>query len=165
MVQNGFRVAFGRSRLLDSFADDLEAERNKLSVDDQVLSEFANASVLQKNSGKAPPNPVVILGSLRSKRGPRLIFLESIGRIPDVVIAIGGSPTGRTPEEIEGAHEVGIPVLPLRFTGGNSALAQHTFSNDLSLEIDRLQSTSRDYASAANDLCDLISKQTGIARA
>jgi hypothetical protein len=166
MVHQGFRAVFGRSGLLDQLGTTMVAESTRLAeVDKETLTQFAHASAMLTNSDNAPPNPVVVLGSTRAKRGPRSIFLDSIGRIPDVVVTLGGSPSGRTPEEVAIARSAQIPLLPLHFTGGYSAREEHSFSKMLNKEIAQLQSTKRDYASAAQKVCELIAKQTEIGRA
>lgn len=164
MAHRGFRVVFGRSGLLDHLGTMITDARPS-EIDKETLSQFANASAMLKDSDDAPPNPVVVLGSIRAKRGPRSIFLDAIGRIPDVVIALGGSTSGRTPGEVALARSAQIPLLPLHFTGGYSATQEHSFSESLSAEIEQLQSTKRDFASVAHKLCELIAKQTEVGRA
>jgi len=93
-------------------------------------------------SGPAP-NPVVILGSLR-QRGIREVFDEAIGRRPDLAILIGGRPAelaGRASEEQQLAKDAGIPLLPLKFTGGAAAHAEDTLAEPLrtkAVEIQKL---------------------------
>jgi hypothetical protein len=163
MTPHRFRVVFGRSGLLERLGTTM-ATKTIGPNGSNVLKLYANASAMMKNVDHAPPNPVVVLGSLRTKRGARSMFFDAIGRIPNVVLAFGGSPNGRTSEEAALAKAAKIPVLPLRFTGGSAAKAKHSFATSLDAEIRRLQGTKCDYGASANDLCQLIIRQTAITR-
>ncbi|MEX3846027.1 hypothetical protein [Paraburkholderia sp. BR10882] len=65
-------------------------------------------------------NPVILVGSLR-KPDIRQRFEESLGRIPDLAIVVGGRSGGRTHEECAAAIAANIPLLPIAFTGGVAA--------------------------------------------
>jgi hypothetical protein len=157
MAEQRFRVVLGRSSLLDQLSSSLA------EVQLEMLSQFGNAAAMRKNAEKPPPNPVVILGSMRASRGVRGVFMETIGRVPDVLISIGGSPAGRTPEEVAAAKSAGLPVLPIAFTGGFSAQAEHTFSESLNDKLAQVLERRRDYAAAASEICELIRLQANLA--
>lgn len=162
-----FRVVFGRSGLLDDLGDAVNKEIDReqvYGIDRGTLGEFGNASAMHKNSAEPPPNPVVLLGSFLSNRGLREVFVESIGHLPDTVVVIGGSPTGRTHEEVKHAQEAGIPVLPLRFTGGAAATAATSVDTSLTESVVRIQQARRDYSSVAQLLCDVLEAQTALRR-
>lgn len=165
-MQRRFRVVFGRSGLLDSLGEALsnEVREQIYGIDRETLSEFGNASAMQKNFDKAPPNPVVLLGSMRTERGANEVFLDAIGHVPDVAVIIGGSVTGRTPEEVNHAHEAGIPVLPLHFTGGVAGTVDSSLDMSLAANVSRILSAQRDFSSVAQLLCDVVEAQTAIGR-
>lgn len=166
-MQRRFRVVFGRSGLLDTLGDTMNSRNDPeqiYGIDCDALSEFANASAMQRDSATAPPNPIVILGSLRSTRGVGEIFAETIGCQPDAVVIIGGSLSGRTREEIDHAINAGIAVLPLHFTGGVAATIESSIDTRLADTINRIHKAQRDYSSIAQLICDVLEKQTAIRR-
>jgi hypothetical protein len=168
LMQRKFRAVFGRSGLLDHLAGELTSARDKgpfsddPDADRQTMSDFANTAALGSANSNPPPNPVIVLGTLRAPRGPRALLLDAIGRVPDAVVVIGGA--GRTAEEVNLARLSGIPLLPLRFTGGCASAVPHSFAQTLEDDVDRIQRTSRDYAAAAQSICDLLAKQASISR-
>jgi hypothetical protein len=67
------------------------------------------------------PNPVIIEGNLRNVPA-RELFVATIGQIPNLAIAIGGSKSrGRVREEYENALRAHIPALSVRCLGGVAA--------------------------------------------
>ncbi len=168
LMQRKIRVVFGRSALLNEFGSVLQSSSKSVRGDalgNVALSEFANASAMQKNLSSPPPNPIVILGSFRGSNGAAELFAETIGHVPDVVIVIGGSPDGRTADEVEHATRAGIAVLPLAFTGGVAARVKPTIDDSLSNHLGTILKASRDYASVAQLICTVLEKQTSIRRA
>ena len=97
----GIRVVMGQSNMLSDFAQ-----------------HYRDAAFASLNS--LPP-PIILPGTLR--RGEmREVFVDAIGRVPDIALVIGGNP-GRTRvlEESESANAAGIPVLAMSSTGGAAA--------------------------------------------
>jgi TIR domain len=166
-VENRFRVVFGRSRLLSYLGDKI----TELTVqyDDQitqsrdVVSVFAAASAIA-NVNRPTPNPVLILGSLRSRQGLRRVFKDTIGRVPDVGVVIGGTFSGRVVEEVKLAQASNIPLLPLQFTGGMAERTESTFHESLNEEVKDVQNISRNKEALGKKVCDLIRKQVSISR-
>lgn len=163
LIQRGFRVVFGRSGLLDKLADSLGHELE--AYDYKILSEFGTTSAMYKNSPGIAPNPVIVLGSMRADKGPRRVFHDTLGYCPDVMVVIGGSPNGRTSEEIKLAESAQISVLPLCFTGGQAALSKATVDPSLADEANEIQQAKRDIPIVAQRLCDLIEKEAALGRA
>ncbi|WP_234683503.1 nucleotide-binding protein [Bradyrhizobium monzae] len=82
------------------------------------------------------PNPVVMEGSLRNVSADKL-FLETIGQIPNLAIAIGGSRArGRVRKEYENAVRANIPILSIKCVGGAASDLDSTV--DGAREIDSL---------------------------
>ncbi len=166
-MQRRFRVVFGRSGLLDSLGDAMSKEADAelaFGIERDTLSAFGNASAMHKESTKAPPNPVVLLGSFRSDRGVGDLFVDSIGYVPDVTLVIGGATDGRTREEVGHAREAHIPVLPLHFTGGVAEELEAIVDSSLVESVANIQEAQRDYSSVAQLVCDVIVSQTRIRR-
>lgn len=145
-VANHIQIVSGTSRLLEYLADEYENYREYFMKHPDQLAEVkgepfrkAIASEQALNPSSAP-NPIILLGSLRHK-GARATFDDAIGRFPDIAILIGGRPTGRSTEEERLAQQAGIPLLPLRFTGGAAASARNTLSSKLDLKVAELQSS------------------------
>ncbi|MDF0676152.1 MAG: toll/interleukin-1 receptor domain-containing protein [Nitrospira sp.] len=160
------QCVFGRSELLDDFAGSLLAEQaQELSTDADIVESAAEAAATYRDDGSIRPNPVIVLGSLRTFRGPRALFLESIGRVPDVTVLVGGKQDGRARQEAEFAQRAGIPLLPVAFTGGYAQSAACTLDDAFKPEADRLRHDRKDYARVPAALCDLIVRQTAIVRA
>lgn len=85
-------------------------------------------------AAKFVPNPVVIEGSLRDFPADQ-IFSETIGRVPDVAIIIGGSASrGRVAAEYENAVRSKIPVLSIGCLGGAARDFRSTIPAALALE-------------------------------
>ena len=97
----GIRVVMGQSNMLSDFAQ-----------------HYRDAGFASLNS--LPP-PIILPGTLR--RGDmRQVFVDAIGRVPDVALVIGGnSNRTRVLEEADSAKAAGIPVLAMSSTGGAAA--------------------------------------------
>jgi hypothetical protein len=93
----------------------------------------------------------------------RQVFLDAIAKVPDVAVVLGGSPAGRAVEEASLARDAGIPVLPLKFTGGAALSADASFDGRLAEAIEDLQ-TIRGSDIVGRMVCDLIERQVGITR-
>ena len=77
-----------------------------------------------------PPPPIILSGSLR-RGNARQLFVDAIGRVPDIALVIGGNRSRtRVLEEAESAKTAGIPVLALPSTGGAAATVGSTLSID-----------------------------------
>ncbi len=64
------------------------------------------------------PLPIFLDGKLR-QTDLKTLFHETIGRIPDLAIVVGGGiARGRVAQECAAAEEAGIPLLPVPATGG-----------------------------------------------
>lgn len=163
LIQRKFRVVFGRSGLLDNLANSLGHELD--SYDMQFLSEFGNTSALHKNSPEVAPNPVIVVGSIRADKGPKKVFNDTLGVIPDVLVLVGGSPSGRSVDEVYLARTSGIPIIPLTFSGGQAGVEKAFVDKSLVDEVTSIQESERDFASVAQKLCDIIERQTEISRA
>lgn len=100
-ADSGIRVVMGQSNMLSDFA--------------QHYRDAGFASL------KSLPPPIILPGTLR--RGDmRQVFIDAIGRVPDVALVIGGnSNRTRVLEEAESAKDAGIPVLAMSSTGGVAA--------------------------------------------
>ncbi len=169
-VKRQFRIVMGVSRLLEYLGDRLTDEIEK---DAQTLAN-ASSEPLRKSIGQVSaeenyhhpsPNPVILLGSLRSSQGVKRIFLDSISRVPDVALAFGGRPEhGRTLEEVALANEAGIPVLPIKFLGGAAAVLSHTFDAVLGDEIEKLETYLGHVGEIGPKMADIVEKQTEISR-
>jgi hypothetical protein len=120
----------GRNRLLNYLADRVAFEgiESTESRDRDMPELFAAKAA--RSDGKCP-NPLIVLGSLRLTRDLRRLFVDSIGRVPDIGIVIGGSPGGRAEEEVQLAAPAGIPLLPLPLTGGVAATTAVTCHTSL----------------------------------
>ena len=166
-MQRGIRVVFGRSDLLDDLGNALNAVSDSgplFGIERDRLSEFANEAALQKDSATAPPNPIVLLGSLRSKRAIGEIFYEAIGHAPDAVLVLGGSPTGRTSEEVQHAVDAGIAALPLHFTGGAAEKIPASTDATLAEIVAKVQGARSDFSAVAQQVCDVLEQQAKIQR-
>ncbi len=169
-VKRQFRIVMGVSRLLEYLGDRLTDEIEK---DAKTLAK-ASSEPLRKSIGQVSaeenyhhpsPNPIILLGSLRSGEGVKRIFLDSISRVPDVALVFGGRPEyGRTLEEVALAKEAGIPVLPIRFLGGAGAVLSHTFDDALNDEIEKLEVYLGHVGEIGPKMADIVEKQTEIAR-
>jgi hypothetical protein len=162
LIERKFRVVFGRSGLLDCMANSLGRELD--SYDYEVLSEFGSVSAMHRESQEPAPNPVIVLGSIRAQKGPRRVFTDTIGFPPDVMVVIGGSPNGRISNEVELAISSNIPVIPLRFTGGQAARSATFVHESLTEQVGKIQDAQRDFGVNASKLCDVILELTKISR-
>jgi hypothetical protein len=166
-VENGFRIAIGRSRLLCYLADRVSADAIQADQTEGHRAPFferLSLEVVRTRRSAGVPNPVVILGRLGWPRGVRDTFVDSVGRVPDVALVIGGAPGGSAMDEARLASAAGIPVLSLSFTGGAAAAIESSFDPSLEASIRAVQGTLRlDELGPA--VCDLIRKQVVMARA
>ena len=106
----GMRVVMGQSNMLEEFA---------LAYRD---ASFASLT--------PPPPPIILSGSLR-RGNVRHVFVDAIGRVPDIALVIGGNRNrSRVFEEAESATAAGIPVLALSSTGGTAAGVGSTLAID-----------------------------------
>lgn len=164
-ISRSYRVVMGRSQMLDYMADRIAIGQVDPSA---VRSNIGNLSTLfaskSARSHNECPNPVILLGSLRSARGIRNIFIDSIGRVPDVGIVIGGSVNGRADEETQLAMQAGIPLLPLPLTGGLAARISGTLDASLREKVDKVQAMARGSDVIGSLVCDLIEAQTQLRR-
>lgn len=168
-MRRRFRIIFGRSDLLDDLGDSIIQNSNSYpeqisGFDHDTLSDVASASAMQSDLHFSAPNPLVLLGSFRGQPGVRAVFFETLGRIPDVALIIGGSPDGRTKAEVERAAESGIAILPVIFTGGAAANSKSTTNPSLKNAISAIQQANRDYPAVAKLLCDALEQQAAISR-
>jgi len=169
-VRRQFRIVMGGSRLLEYMGDCLTSNLEK---DSKLLAE-ASSEPLRKGMAQASaeenlrypsPNPVVLLGSLRSKQGIRRIFLDSIGRVPDVALIFGGTPKiGRTLEEVKMAKDAKIPALPIKALGGAGAEITHSFDAQFESEIQQLAAYEGHVGEIGAKIADLVEEQTYISR-
>jgi hypothetical protein len=168
LVENKFRVVFGRSRLLSYIADRIGVQ-NISDGDFNIRGErFLNKFALESaraNEIRRSPTPLIFLGSLRSPQGVRAIFMETLGRIPDIVILIGGGQNGRALEESAAAQSAQIPILPIEFTGGAASQVHPSLHESLEREVAALQKMDRDRDRLGTAICDIIKKQTALNRA
>lgn len=100
------------------------------------LVELGHAHAMLGDS--ATVNPIIIMGNLYKQQGLRYTFMQAVGVIPDLAILVGGHPLGRSIEEIELAAAAGIPVLPIRSSGGAAAAIQLRFDSQFVQRIDEL---------------------------
>ena len=80
------------------------------------------------------------------------------------MVVIGGSPNGRTSNEVELAISSNIPVIPLRFTGGQAARSATFVHESLTEQVGKIQDAQRDFGVNASKLCDVILELTKISR-
>jgi len=115
-------------KLLPELCSRLVALNTRIVVGDSpMLRKIATSfRAAMPSSSKFIPNPVVIEGSLRDSPA-QILFLETIGQVPDIAILIGGSKTrGRVAQEYESAVRAGIPVLSIGCVGGAGAELRST---------------------------------------
>jgi hypothetical protein len=158
-IEREYHVVLGRNLLLNYLAD-----RMVFAAQDDEPSDLPQ--ILARKSARSTsgaPNPVIVLGSLRSPHGVRQIFLAAIAKVPDVALIVGGSPDGRAVEEASLARAAGIPVLPLRFTGGAALRTEASFDPEFAQAIENLQAT-RGSDLIGRLACDLIERQVRTVR-
>lgn len=162
-VARRLRVVMGRSQLLNYLGDRIAYEQIEppKSVADDISGRLARESVRADNAG---PSPVIILGSLRPAQGLKNFFLETIGRVPDIGVVIGGSRTGRAEEEARLALREGIPILPLPLTGGLAATIEASCDGSLAEEVRQVQTMSRGSNLIGGRVCDIVETQTRLRR-
>ncbi len=150
----------GTSRMLDYIADQAAflAGQHSQHVDPGRKA-ITKASAIA-NESKPVPMPIVLLGSLRSHQGVRRIFMDAIGKIPDVAVLIGGNPQGRTEAEYSGACAADIPVLSLAFTGGAAPICPSTFDSEFAEEVERIQQCSGKMEKLGKEIILLVEKQS-----
>lgn len=169
-VRRQFRIVMGVSRLLaylgDRLTDEIEKDAKTLAnASSEPLRKSIGQVSAEENYHHPSPNPVILLGSLRSKQGIKRIFLDSISRVPDVALIFGGRPEhGRTFEEAHLANKANIPVLPIKFLGGAGAVLSHTFDSTLSDEIEKLGAYVGRVGEIGPKMADIVEKQTEIIR-
>jgi TIR domain-containing protein len=169
-VKREFRIVMGVSRLLeylgDRLTDEIEKDAKTLAnASSEPFRKSIGQVSAEENYHHPSPNPVILLGSLRSSKGVKRIFLDSISRVPDVALVFGGrAECGRTLEEVSLAKEAGIPVLPIKFLGGASAVLPHTFDDSLSDKIEKLEACLGHVGEIGPKMADIVEKQTLIAR-
>jgi hypothetical protein len=162
-ISRGYRVVLGRNVLLNYLADRVAAEDiSSIEEHHGDLPQLLAAESAQ--AGLAAPNPLIILGSLRSPRGIRRLFMDSIGRVPDVAIVLGGTSRGRAFDEAEQAKRAGIPVLPLSFTGGAAAEVEPSMHESLGSQVAAIQAMKRGSDVIGSAVCDVIDRQATISR-
>ena len=162
-VEQRFCVVTGTSRLLeylvDSYEDLAEGQTTLLnSQGDEWRKAIASAHIEDR---RTVPSPVVILGMLRTP-DIRTLFNDTLGRIPDIAIVIGGKPKaagGRVILEYQHAVNAGIPVLPLAFTGGAAAELEIWLKPELKNAADALNAMKDKLDLFSLSLLDLISNQ------
>ncbi len=164
-----YRIVMGTSRMLEYLADSYEE-----FMENPVLLAKSEGEIWRKTiaiehaqSLNNAPNPLVMLGSLR-KRGVREAFNDSIGLIPDIAILIGGRPLdkpGRASVEQKLANEAGIPLLPLRFTGGAAGSTECTLDRSLSEDVKNIENIDNRLDEFGPAIVSIIEKQTAIGRA
>lgn len=167
-LENQIRLVLGTSRMLEYLAD----KYVNYMEDPEVLAaapgeEFRKAiATEQAQTSKPAPNPVVVLGTLRS-RSVREVFADAIGRIPDMAILIGGrvpEESGRASQEAELAIDAGIPLLPLKFTGGAAALLEDTLDPSLRDKVNELQTLVANVDRFGPLILEIIEEQVAISR-
>ena len=162
-VARRYRVVMARSQLLNYLADRVAFEQLEIlkpSAGD-IPSHLARESI---RAGNAAPNPVIILGSLRPTQGLRRLFIDAIGKVPDIGIVIGGKLTGRAREETQLAIREEIPLLPLPLTGGLAAAIGASCDPTLTNDVSAVQALERDSNELARRVCDIVQAQVQINR-
>jgi len=112
IITLGSSLAASRVRLVSGRSDMLQ----------DLSGYYRNVQLSIKPRGTPP---VMIEGKLR-QTDLRELFQQTIGRIPDLAIVIGGSVGHRVAEECDYAEKAGIPVLPVPLTGGSAVPARLT---------------------------------------
>jgi hypothetical protein len=169
-VRRRFRIVMGVSRLLEYLGDCLTCEIEKdagtlANAPSEALRKSIGQVSAEENYHHPSPNPIILLGSLRSKQGVKRIFLDSISRVPDVALIFGGRPEhGRTFEEVRLANEANIPVLPIKFLGGAGAVLSDSFDSTLRDEIKKLEAYVGHVGEIGPKMADIVEKQTEISR-
>jgi len=130
LIKRKFRIVMGTSDLLNTLWGNIDEYMKKAIVDASVRC--------SKNDIIC--NPLVILGSLRSEKGIRNTFYDSINTIPQMAIMIGGATYGRTSEEYKLAVEGNIPVLPMPVSPGLSSSIPCTLTYEFQDDIEKLLS-------------------------
>jgi TIR domain len=161
MIGHRIRIVMNQNRLLSYTGDKIVAE--EIAEEDQFIKKFAMESA-RANQQARSPNPIIVLGSLRSRHGVRSLFKDAIGRIPNCAIVIGGVPKGRVTEEMDLANAAGIPVLPIQFTGGAAADMAPTFDPALESQINEIQNMARHTDRLGELVCETIQRQVQIMR-
>lgn len=133
--ENRFRIVCGTSRMLEFLVDSHEAVVEPDLPAPETPGDLWRKTLSSAHADeKRPvPNPIVILGTLRTPN-IRTVFDDALGRIPDLAIIIGGRSgvtKGRTHDEYYRAVAAGIPVLPIAFTGGAAAELAPNIKQDL----------------------------------
>jgi hypothetical protein len=101
------------------------------------------------------PLPIFLDGKLR-QTDLRVLFSDTISRIPDLAIVIGGGVSrGRVAEECIAAGDAGIPIFPVPATGGVAASVRLTA--DRAADIYKTM-TKRGVAADTNDLVAALLK-------
>ncbi len=162
-INAGFRVVLGRSNLLNYMADRIAYESIN-SVQNQTGDLPQLLATKAARSESRVLNPVILLGSLRAAHNIRRVFVDCVGRVPDVAIALGGTIGGRAAEEARMAVEAGIPLLPLHFTGGAAANSTTTFDPSLREDISAIQASTRGSDGVGERVRELIVRQVQVQR-
>jgi class 3 adenylate cyclase len=113
LAARGVRLVSGKSDMLDELA--------------------ANCRNVAMSMNPRGPLPIMLDGKLR-QTDLKILFQDTIGRIPNLAIVVGGGVSRRrAAEECVAAEEAGIPVLPVPATGGTAAQVKLTAlkANDL----------------------------------
>ncbi|MFW6046609.1 MAG: toll/interleukin-1 receptor domain-containing protein [Candidatus Woesearchaeota archaeon] len=162
--EEGFQIVMGSSSILNYIGCKTSDIMFQLdNEDNRMTSKIAKSSAIA-NLNKPSPNPVMLLGSLLSPQGVKHIFYDSIGKIPDMAILIGGHLKGRVMQEYEKAIEADIPVLSIKFTGGIAGNINSTVNQKFEEEEKTIQNLSNQMAQFKIDLVDLIKKQVMYSR-
>jgi hypothetical protein len=162
-IHRGYQVLSGRSLLLDYIADRVAS--NAIDLSERALSEVTSLLAVKSARTATPiPNPVIILGLLRSERGVRQLFMDTIGKIPDVAVVLGGAPGGLAVAEVDLARQARIPILPLKFTGGVAEQTETTFAPALAHAVNEFVKTLPGSDVIGRRASDLIEQQIAINR-
>lgn len=163
LTSRNFRVVLGRTELLNYVGDCIAYK--SIAPSQAETGELPQLLAMKAARRPAPAlNPVIILGSLRTAPGIRRMFVDCIGRVPDVAVMIGGTTNGRAAQEGKLAIQAGIPLLPLQFTGGAAADANTTFHDSLIPEVSELQTSKRGSDIVGDQICNLIVRQVEFMR-
>lgn len=156
-IARRFRIITGKDKLLAYIGD-------KVAVGNVKRVQHVGELRLGAKAARADINPIVILGSLRSPRGIRNVFLDALGFLPDVGVLIGGRPGGRADDELKLAAKAGIPVLPIPFSGGAAQTAVSTFDESLAADVAEVLAKTRGVDDIGTVVCALIERQVAISR-
>jgi hypothetical protein len=161
-AEHNIRVFMGSSVLLYQLGENIISNNDKLQKHPYHKIISQESAIIGSN--RSIINPVVVLGSLRTAKGVIRTFKDSLNRVPDVAIIIGGSRNGRAYEEYCAALEANIPVLTISFTGGVARKCSNTFDASLQDEVKLLNRCKNKVDEFAKIFIRLLTDQVRITR-